>query len=77
MREEKGCVKIPDLNSEWIVILLIENTGFHKRFWCWKIMGSIFIELGCKYLLGIQVQMSRVALEVEVWPEDLGVVVNR
>lgn len=32
--------------SEWIVILLIENTGFHKWFWCWKIMGSIFKELG-------------------------------
>lgn len=75
--KKKVCVKIPDLNSEWIVILLIENTGFHKQFWCWKIMGSIFIELSWRYLWGIQVQMSRVVLEVEVWTEDLGVVVNR
>lgn len=73
-KENEGCVQVPNLNSEWTVILVNRNTGLHGQFLYWKIMGPIFIELGLRYLWETQVQMPRIELDVQVWTENLGVV---
>lgn len=73
-KENEGCVQVPNLNSEWTVILVNRNTGLHGQFLHWKIMGPIFIELGLRYLWETQVQMPRIELDVQVWTENLGVV---
>lgn len=48
MKENNGCVQVPNLDSEWTVILLTRNKGLHGQFWYWKIMDPILIELGLR-----------------------------
>lgn len=74
-REEKGCVKILGLNSDWIVMLFIGNTGFHEQFWCWKMMGSALIA-GLRHYGESRRTCQGWSLKFR-WTEDLGDVMYR